>query len=52
MAKKQGIAGGAAVNKLRLHDTAFFSLVLIEETRPPFCTVVHFVYILMDPAPT
>jgi hypothetical protein len=27
-------------------------LVLIEETRPPFCTVVHFVYILMDPAPT
>jgi hypothetical protein len=22
------------------------------ETRPPFCTVVHFVYILMDPDPT
>jgi hypothetical protein len=22
-----------------------------EETRPPFCTVVHFMYILMDPDP-
>jgi hypothetical protein len=22
------------------------------ETRPPFCAVVHFVYILMDPDPT
>jgi hypothetical protein len=22
------------------------------ETTPPFCTVVHFVYILMDPDPT
>jgi hypothetical protein len=41
-----------AVNGLRLHNTALLSLVLIEETRPPFCTVVHFVYILMDPDPT